>query len=170
MLEFWSSFIPQLLATLVGAGVGVLGVFVAFSLQRRASSVDGLDRAVESLLLSLSEMVRAIHEYEREMNVTMWSRGDRPHIHYPHPGGVSIAVELLKLKCPARDSIVAERISETWDTVAQAKGAAQKDSCGVFAGAVAKWHGGKPQADVFRSLRNAQRIADPDMAVATNTE
>lgn len=166
MQDFWLSFIPQLLATLVGAGIGVLGVFVAFGLQRRASATDGVDRAVETLLLSLNELVRGIDEWERESNVVMWSNNDRPRIHHPHPGGVSVAIELLKLKSPARERMGAELISQAWDTIASTRGTRQKSACGIFAGAVLKWHEGKTQAEYSETLRVAQRIAEPKMTSA----
>ena len=42
---------PQLLATLVGGGIGLAGVLRVFRPQRRASARDRFDQAVEQLLL-----------------------------------------------------------------------------------------------------------------------
>ena len=89
---FLAAFIPQLLATLVAGGLGVLAVWFAFKLQQGAAARDALDRAAESLLQRIGDYVDRLDAYRRETRTVTWAAGDFPKRQMPHPAGVSIAI------------------------------------------------------------------------------
>lgn len=96
-MTFLDSFIPQLLATLVGAGVGIYGVRLAFRWQRTATEHDAVDRAVEQLLQRISERVEAVDAYNKEFRMTRWGQATKMQRTFPHAAPVSIACEFLRM-------------------------------------------------------------------------
>jgi hypothetical protein len=157
MAEFLESFVPQLLATLVGAGIGVVGIFIAFSLQRKASVADGLDRAVEHLLVCLADYAAALNAYAAQVQMTNWAIGSRPTSHPAHPGRVSIALSMLKLKAPDLKQETVGDFSKTWDAIAN--GANREAATGIFADVVVEWHAGVSSHEIATRLERVARMA-----------
>ena len=157
MAEFFEAFIPQLLATLVGAGIGVAGIFIAFFLQKRASVADGLDRAVEHLLLCLADYAAALNAFAAQVQMTNWAIGSRPTSHPAHPGQVSVALSMLKLKAPEQSQNTVGDFSKTWDVIAN--GANKESATGIFADVIVDWRAGVSSDEITARLEKAARMA-----------
>jgi len=157
-VEFWSTFIPQLLATVCGAGIGIFGVWVAFRLERRAATADGFDTSVERLLQRIDELAADTDAWQKTSSLTNWARGDRPPPH-PHVGRVSIAIEMVKLRARSTDQAPIQQISDAWDVIAQAHGEQLVHGCGVLATAVVRWRAKAPATEFERALRVATSAA-----------
>lgn len=152
---------PQLLATVVGAAIGIAGVVVAFRLERRASTVDSFEQSVERLLLRIDELAADSDAWQSATDMTNWSRGDRPPPH-PHSGRVSIAIELVKLRAKDDDARKIQQISDAWDEIAQGHGETLSSACGVLATAVVKWRSHAPAEEFEDALHTARTTASTD--------
>ena len=153
-MEFWSAFVPQLLATVVGAAIGIVGVVIAFRLERSAAIAEGFEMTIERLLERIDQLAADADAWQKSVNMTNWARGDRPTPH-PHVGRVSIAIEMVKLRATQRDRKPIQQISDAWDAIAQAHGEQLAQACGVLAGAVVKWRSCAPAAEFENALRVA---------------
>jgi hypothetical protein len=169
-VEFWSAFLPQLLATIVGAGIGVIGVVLAFRLERRAATTDGFELSVERLLQRIDELAADTDAWQKTSSMTNWARGDRPPPH-PHVGRVSIAIEMVKLRAAGDDVQSIQQISDAWDVITQSRGEQLAQGCGVLATAVVKWRAQAPAADFHNALRVARAAASasPEPPQAADT-
>lgn len=157
-MEFWSEFVPQLLATVVGATIGIVGVIIAFRLERSAAVVEGFEMSIERLLERIDQLASDTDAWQKSFDMTNWARGDRP-IPHPHVGRVSIAIEMVKLRATERDHKSIQQFSRAWDGIAQAHGEQLVQACGVLAGAVVKWRSSAPAADFESALRVAVTAA-----------
>ncbi|WP_412168319.1 hypothetical protein ACLUS2_013755 [Curtobacterium flaccumfaciens pv. flaccumfaciens] len=162
-MDFWPAFVPQLLATVAGAGIGIAGVVLAFRLERHAASASGLEASVERLLQRVDELASAADAWQKTFNITNWARGDRPMSH-PHVGRVSIAIEMVKLRTTGQDAAAIQQISDAWDVLAEAHGEQLVHACGLLANAIIKWRSGGPAAEFNDALSVARTaaISEPD--------
>lgn len=159
MNEFLSSFLAQLLATVVGAGVGLAGVVGVFRAERRSAAGDAFEQAVERLLLRVDGLAAAADHWQKIANRSLYREpGDFPPPH-PFPGGVSIALELVRLKAPSSEVAMIGRLSEAWDVIAQGTGGELSSACGVFANAIVSWRSGKSLAEIENVLSTARTTA-----------
>lgn len=170
MTPFSDAFVPQLIATVAGAAIGIAGVLWGFHLQRRGGAADGVDRAIEHLMLRLAEWTQIAQESRRASNLNKINMLNRAPVFSPpgpHDGSVSIAIELLRVKLHdrglyvgrARDSKVVKALSTAWDQVVSGTLDGKVKACGVIAGALMTWRTGGPIEEVERSLEHAVKLA-----------
>jgi hypothetical protein len=159
-VTFFDSFIPQLLATLVGGAIGVFGVWWAFRLQRKAATRDGVEHAVENLLLRLAEYVGLVDAYTKEFDMMQWHvYGAKMQRTYPHAAPVSIAVELLRMRTVGQERAVADAFAATWNIVAHAPAQTAASAAGHMATAVSLWRLEAPEAEINNSLSFAAKLS-----------
>lgn len=159
-MTFLDSFIPQLLATLVGGTIGVFGVWWAFRLQRKAAARDGVEHAAENLLLRIAEYVGAIDAYMKEFGMMQWHvYGAKMQRTYPHAAPVSIAVELLRMRTNGEERAMADELGTTWSYVAHAPAKSAASAAGHMATAVSRWRLGEPRSEVNDSLETARQLS-----------
>ena len=169
--DFWTSFVPQLLAALVGAFAGVAGVLIGFRLQRRAARSDSVDDAVERLLIRLSEFAEESKIYANHHRFFF-----AVPLNSPPPAGparpvgyaVSIAFEILSMRTTGRERREANDISLIWSDILHAPGAADAaTAAGLLAGLVASWRRGtlenlSERAAMIRSLAVDKIVIEED--------
>ena len=159
-MTFLDSFIPQLLATLVGGAIGVFGVWWAFRLQRKAAARDGVEHAAENLLLRLAEYVGAVDAYMKEFGMTQWNvRGAKMQRTYPHAAPVSIAVELLRMRTVGEERALADAFGAAWDVVAHAHAESAASAASHIATAVSLWRLGSSVSEIENSLNFARKLS-----------
>lgn len=95
------SVLPQFGATFVGGLFAVVGVLLAFWLERRARARDEFDRAVDQIMYRLDDLAGATDDWQKQANIATLAPGDFPPSH-PHPGRVSVALEIARLKAKKR--------------------------------------------------------------------
>ena len=162
MEDFWASFVPQFLASLAGAVVGLVGVIIAFRLERGASRADSVDAAVERVLVELSTFVSKM--------ATWRDAGDRP-VASPraYPFAVSIALEILVMRTRKDSRKIAQEFARLWGDIAPAANLeAQETASGLLASAITAWRAGLGDAEVeerlerIRELVNGEVLDPPD--------
>ena len=157
MNEFWSAFIPQLLATLVGSGAAVVAVYYGFRLQRTASSEDAIDAAVERLLVEIADFVTEVIAYRAEAR-TADQEWNPPK---PPGHGVSVAIEILKIRTRDENRRMAGHFSAAWsDIVRTPYMKYRQEAAGHLAGAISDWRLGRAEPAVLRNLKLVSRIAE----------
>ncbi|WP_336643795.1 hypothetical protein [Microbacterium sp. MMO-113] len=169
-MTFLDDFIPQLLATLIGGVIGVFGVWWAFRLQRRAAARDDVDRAVENLLIRISDHVEAVEAYNSEFNMMRWDGTDKLGRTFPHAAPVSIAVELLRIRTSDEDREIADLLGATWSHVAHSTRVNRASAAGHMATAITRWRLGEPRDAVADSLETARQLSLPDDEVEVTSD
>ncbi|WP_022891599.1 hypothetical protein [Agromyces subbeticus] len=159
---FLEAFVPQLLATIVGGVIGVFAVWLAFGWQRRASAQDGVDQAVEYLLRRIAEYVSDLDAYKRDIGLVNWSAGQRPQRYVPHAAGVSIAVELLRMRTKGKERKVADEVGKAWSLAAAATLDKRGTACGFLAGAISDWRLGASPSEIADGLETVRQLALKD--------
>jgi len=158
--EFWKTFVPQLLAGLVAAAVGVLGVLIGFALQRRSARSDSLDDAVERLLICLSEYADEMDLFVREY-AGLFMRQSITEARPPGPRkpagySVSIAIEVVIVRARGQDRRMAMRIAEAWAEVRKSASSKRStDAAGTLAVVITDWRTGnlRNEADRLQEVR-----------------
>ncbi|OWP20310.1 hypothetical protein CBF90_02080 [Microbacterium sp. AISO3] len=158
-MSFLDSFVPQLLATLVGGAIGVFGVWLAFRLQRRAAARDDVDRAVETLLNRIADHVEAVQAYNAEFNMMRWGRDQKLARTFPHAAPVSIAVEVLRMRTSGGEREVADRLAATWRHVANSPASSRGSAAGHMATAITQWRLGEARTTLLGSLDTARQLS-----------
>ncbi|MGW9159285.1 hypothetical protein [Microbacterium sp. NPDC055665] len=158
-LEFLAAFVPQLLATVVGGLLAVYAARLAFNWEQGAERQNDVERVAESLMQRIGDYVVAAEAYRREFALIDWRQGQKPQRTMPHPAGVSIEVEMLRVRTSGDDAEIADEIGRTWDAVAHAPLDNVATACGVLAGAIASWRRGVPRARVMDSLETARQLS-----------
>lgn len=157
---FVDSVVPQFGATLLGGIFAVAGVVLAFRLERNARARDEFDRAVDEIMYRLDDLASATDDWQKRANIATYAPGDFPPSH-PHPGQVSIAIEIALLKArKRRDRAALQVLGDGWNDVAQARGRTQSSACGVLANAIVKWRRGDDLDDVTTTVRFARKLED----------
>lgn len=148
-MDFWGSFVAQLLATIVGALVGVIA---AYYLQRRSTRQDSLDRAVERVLL-------AIGDYSHRSAAASFALQRGQHYEQPDRHAVSIANELLIISASGRDRRMAWKIAAGWDAIMRGQHTENiPAACSLLAGTIRRWREGDPEAQLIEALKTVERI------------
>lgn len=158
-MTFLDSFIPQLLATLVGGAIGVFGVWWAFRLQRRAAARDGVEQAAENLLLRIADYVGAVDAYMKEFGMMQWHAGEKLHRTYPHAAPVTIAVEVLRMRTEGEERAIADGFGATWKSVARAPGDSAASAASHMASAISLWRLEAPRSEVDATLETARQLS-----------
>jgi len=158
---FWTTFLPQLVATVVGGLIGAAAAITAvergFRLQRAAERDDRAHAAAAALMVELARYADA-----KEQTLAWGSfgahRGDPPPPK-PSRNAVSIAVETLVMSTQGEDREIARLVSNAWSSIRSAKGDVI-GGVGVLAGAVAAWRTGDRTGKSLRShIHTAEELA-----------
>jgi len=169
--NFWRTFVPQLLAALVGAGVGVFGVLLGFRLQRSASREDAVDAAIERLLVELSQFAEVTATYADRMRFAFFPGKDATPVPTKPLGfAVGIAFEIVAIRTRGRERIMAKKISAGWDNImGGTRSPEAATATGLLAGLISEWRTqGITVADVDRRLGEISVLMHPPVEDAEN--
>lgn len=154
MDEFWEQF----LGAFTGGLLAIIGVLVAFYLERRARTRESFDQAVEQVMYRLNELAGAADAWHIQMRTSSWAPGDFPPPH-PHSGTVSIAIEIARLKAKKQsDQAVLHAISAAWTDIALHCGRTLSVACLLTSSAVVNWRGGDDLSEVRSHLDHARTL------------
>lgn len=157
MDEFWEQF----LGAFTGGLLAIIGVLVAFYLERRARTRESFEQAVEQVMYRLSDLASEADAWHKQMRTSSWLPGDFPPPH-PHSGAVSIAIEIARLKAKKRrERAVLDAISAAWTDIALHTGRTLSVACLLTSSAVVQWRGGDDLSEVRSHLDYARTLA-PD--------
>jgi hypothetical protein len=158
MDEFWAAFVPQLLASLAAAIVGIVGVLVGFWLQRRAARRDAVDTAA-------ANVVGALGTYAAEIEgaIFAWSARALPgvtelpkRVQHEAP---TIALDLLLIASQREEREVARMLVRSFKKIRAGGG----DTIGGYrwmGRAVTRWRAERLSlAAVREELEAAEAIA-----------
>jgi hypothetical protein len=165
----------------VGALVGVIGTAtVAYQTQKfqvrqaaasaaarvEEAAAAALERAIENLIQSLVDVTAAAGEWRRLLN--LWSGNPTSYPKgQPQFGGVSMALELVKLRTASTEREATDRLSTAWDRIvigAIGDAGVQPNAYGLFARAVVAWRAGEGLPAIDNALRQAVTIAESGLA------
>jgi hypothetical protein len=148
MNTFAAALGPQLLAGLVSLVAGLVGVLIAFRLERAARRRDAVDDATERVLLRVSEYASSMQLYADEYRGTFISRP----INEPRPPGprrpsgfeAQTAIEILAMRTRRGQRSVVEQFADAWSSVRKSDSADDAvAAAGFFTGALSGWRTGK---------------------------
>lgn len=168
--EFLVAFIPQLLATIAGGGIGVFGVWLAFRWQQGASARDATDRAVENLLVRIADYVADLEAYRGDFEMVNWGAGGRPQRQMPHAAVVSIAVELVRMRTKGSELAIADEIGRAWSLIAGAGLDKRGTACAFLAEAITMWRSGATPEAVADRLETARQLSLKDDEVEISSD
>jgi len=162
MLDFFNAFVPQLLATLVGAFAGVWGVRFGFQLQRKAAQADSVDNAVEGVLNRLTgfaEEATTFIDYHQTYRVRMANSAVPPSPPRKPVGfSVSIAFEILSIRTHGNEREEVKFMTDIWADILHSPNHPEaSNAAGTLAGLVSNWRKGTlndmaAQAAMVRAL------------------
>lgn len=160
-MDFWATFLPQLLASLAGAAVGVFGVLLGFGLQHRREYAQRLDEAAARVVASSATYAGELEQFTAGAAAALIAKGSGA-VH-PVANDVSVAVELLRVAAQNRaDRELADAIAAAWSSIATCKHASLRISLiGRLGGAVIAWRADNSRRAALDALERIQRDADP---------
>ena len=159
---FWVAFVPQLLASLAGAAVGVIGVLIGFALQNGTARRDAADAAAENVLQRISDFVEATDRWSAFGTRAVITKFGDPPAGPPRPTtyAVTIALEILAMRTRGQEHKDAVAFRRAWTSVMKGETAsARMNASGYLAGAISSWRVGGSAEDLVTDLATVVRVA-----------
>jgi hypothetical protein len=155
----WKAFIPQLLAALVAAGIGIVGVVWAFRAQRRASYVDSVDNAAVRVVEEVTERAVAIRQYQHDIaafeflaSSALIGGGPNPMpVKIPSDFTLDTAIDIALMRARGDDQKMILDVQHAYRAIREASLERQLEGLGMFGGAISRWRSQIWEEDRVRS-------------------
>jgi hypothetical protein len=160
----WSTFIPTTIGTLVGAGIGVWGVFLGYRLQRGKEYVAGVDDAVVQIMQAVAAYATDLHRYQTEISdrerVPQIAARDLSSVRVPNSFPLSVALDIAEVRARKQDQRIIQDALHAYRAIASSDDIEkQLRGIGMLGGALGEWRAGRRSADeVFARLIRIQDI------------
>lgn len=144
----WSTFVPTLLATLTGAGVGIAGIVLAANLQNKAEYERRLDMSMSALIGATPARIAELDLFavERERYSDYMDQGGDPDtVPNPEPAPYEMAVllESARLLSRAEDQRVLAALADAFHALPGLPAKAQRARLSHLPEMIRKWRSGE---------------------------
>ena len=156
----WSGFVPTLLATLGGAGIGVFGVYLAFRWESRRHRDTALTEALATVMREFAARNEALYA---------WMAQEAASTPTPPPPDLLLvaALEIAEMLATGKDFDFMKQVAITYLQIKNSHPARQTAANAIVVGTIGRWRGGWWDADkAQQSLDTAKSLASGSMRAA----
>ncbi|MCI2957194.1 hypothetical protein MN032_05775 [Agromyces atrinae] len=158
----WNGFFSTLIATLVGAGIGIVAVWLSFHWQSKHRYVEVLDESVIRVLEQIAAFAKELQAYQEQRDLVdeykasgsnFFARtGDKPLSNPPH-FSLSIALDTAQIRARGIDQEIVSAAIRAHEYGIGATAKQKLAIIGLVGGALSRWRAGIwSTEDVSRSL------------------
>ena len=160
----WSTFIPTTVGGVIAAGIGVVGVFLGFRLQRTQEYVASVDDAIVQIMQASAAYATDIHRFQSEIadrtRVPGLAARELTSVRNPNSFELSVALDIAELRARKQDQSVTQSAAHAYRAITSSESAEkQLRGIGMLSGGLGEWRAGRRSVvDVRAYLTSIQTI------------